>query len=229
MASIDQPAARRLRARTPSCPRSAAGWPAYVSLTKPRLVLMVLVTVAVGFLLGARGQCASRRRWRSTLLGTALVAGGAGALNQWLERDRDARMRRTANRALPSGPAAPSGGRGLRRCSWESWARCSCSSGANLLAAAVALVDVPALRLRLHAAETADDAQHGGRRDPRRLASGDRLGGRDRAAGHRGLGALPDRLPLAVPPLPGDRLDLSRRLPARRLPHADRRDDPGAG
>ncbi len=38
-----------------------------------------------------------------TLLGTALVAGGAGALNQWLERDRDAMMRRTANRALPGG------------------------------------------------------------------------------------------------------------------------------
>jgi protoheme IX farnesyltransferase len=77
----------------------------YLSLTKPRLVLMVLVTVAVGFLLGARGsaQGTTFARLAATLLGTALVAGGAGALNQWLERARDARMRRTASRALPSG------------------------------------------------------------------------------------------------------------------------------
>jgi protoheme IX farnesyltransferase len=40
-------------------------------------------------------------------VGTALVAGGAGALNQWQERVRDARMRRTANRALPSGRLTP--------------------------------------------------------------------------------------------------------------------------
>jgi protoheme IX farnesyltransferase len=75
---------------------------AYVSLTKPRLVLLVLVTVAVGYLLGARGR-AHPANLAVTLLGTALVAGGAGALNQWLERSRDALMRRTAGRALPSG------------------------------------------------------------------------------------------------------------------------------
>jgi protoheme IX farnesyltransferase len=83
---------------------------AYVSLTKPRLVLLVLVTVAVGFLLGVRGNFARNTllSLTATLTGTALVAGGAGALNQWLERDRDARMRRTSNRALPSGRLAPS-------------------------------------------------------------------------------------------------------------------------
>jgi protoheme IX farnesyltransferase len=78
---------------------------AYLSLTKPRLVLLVLVTVAVGFLLGARarGAHAALLPLAATLAGTALVAGGAGALNQWIERDRDSRMRRTANRALPGG------------------------------------------------------------------------------------------------------------------------------
>ena len=83
---------------------------AYVSLTKPRLVLLVLVTVAVGFLLGVRGNLSRNTlvSLTATLAGTALVAGGAGALNQWLERDRDARMRRTSNRALPSGRLAPS-------------------------------------------------------------------------------------------------------------------------
>jgi protoheme IX farnesyltransferase len=79
----------------------------YLSLTKPRLVLLVLVTVAVGFLLGARGS-AQPTVLAATLLGTALVAGGAGALNQWAERSRDARMRRTANRPLPGGKLAPS-------------------------------------------------------------------------------------------------------------------------
>ncbi len=78
----------------------------YLSLTKPRLVLMVLVTVAVGFLLGARGS-AHPTILVATLAGTAMVAGGAGALNQWLERSRDRLMRRTTNRALPSGKLTP--------------------------------------------------------------------------------------------------------------------------
>lgn len=78
----------------------------YFSLTKPRLVLLVLVTVAVGFLLGARGS-AHPTTLAATLLGTAMVAGGAGALNQWLERSRDGLMRRTASRPLPSGKLAP--------------------------------------------------------------------------------------------------------------------------
>jgi protoheme IX farnesyltransferase len=78
----------------------------YLSLTKPRLVVLVLVTVAVGFLLGARGS-AHPTILAATLIGTAMVAGGAGALNQWLERSRDRLMRRTASRALPSGKLAP--------------------------------------------------------------------------------------------------------------------------
>ena len=75
---------------------------AYAALTKPRIALMVLVTVAIGFLLGAPGAV-SPFRLVLTLVGTGLVAGGASAWNMILERDRDARMRRTANRPLPSG------------------------------------------------------------------------------------------------------------------------------
>ncbi len=78
----------------------------YISLTKPRLVLMVLVTVAVGFVLGARGS-AHPTILAATLVGTAMVAGGAGALNQWRARARDRQMRRTASRALPSGKLTP--------------------------------------------------------------------------------------------------------------------------
>ncbi len=73
---------------------------AFVSLTKPRIALMVLVTVAVGFVLGAHGAV-SPVKLLLTLVGTAMVAGGASAWNMILERDRDARMRRTTNRALP--------------------------------------------------------------------------------------------------------------------------------
>src|SRR6185312_13811852 len=101
LASLDQP----VLAVTESAPPLTAivgRASAYLSLTKPRLVLLVLVTVAVGYLLGGRGG-ARPTTLAITLLGTALVAGGAGALNQWLERDRDALMRRTAGRALPAG------------------------------------------------------------------------------------------------------------------------------
>lgn len=75
---------------------------AVASLTKPRIVLLVLITVGVGFVLGARGS-ARPTTLLLTLIGSGLVAGGASALNQWLEQSRDALMRRTANRVLPSG------------------------------------------------------------------------------------------------------------------------------
>ncbi len=110
---------------------------AYVSLTKPRIVLMVLVTVAVGFLLGARGS-AHPATLSLTLLGTGMVAASASTLNQWMERARDARMRRTSNRALPrgrlgAGEAALFGaGLGLAGTAILLW-------GANWLAAAVAV------------------------------------------------------------------------------------------
>src|SRR5262249_31496513 len=79
---------------------------AYLALTKPRIAVLVLVTVATGFLLGGRGA-ADPSTLFLTMIGTALVAGGASAWNQYLERDRDGRMRRTANRPLPSGRLAP--------------------------------------------------------------------------------------------------------------------------
>ncbi len=78
---------------------------AYVELTKPRLVLLVLMTTAVGFWLGARGRF-DVVAFLVALAGTGLVGGAACAWNQIVERDRDARMKRTARRPLPSGRAA---------------------------------------------------------------------------------------------------------------------------
>jgi protoheme IX farnesyltransferase len=71
----------------------------YLQLSKPRIVVMVLVTTAVGFCL-ASGTDRSRLLW--TLLGTALAASACGSLNQLIERRQDALMRRTRSRPLPA-------------------------------------------------------------------------------------------------------------------------------
>jgi protoheme IX farnesyltransferase len=77
----------------------------YAELVKPRISVMVLLTVAVGYTLGSRGVWNFATLWPA-LVGIALVAFGSSALNQVLECDTDARMRRTALRPLPSGRMA---------------------------------------------------------------------------------------------------------------------------
>ncbi len=85
----------------------AKGWLAvYADLVKARLTLLVLLTTLVGFYLGQAAPMDYLLMFH-VLFGTALVAGGAAALNQLLEREYDARMRRTANRPLPSGRLQP--------------------------------------------------------------------------------------------------------------------------
>lgn len=79
---------------------------AFIALTKPRIAFMVLITVATGFLLGAR-KSSHPVTFVWTLIGTGLVAAGASVWNQYLERDRDARMRRTGSRPLPTGRVSP--------------------------------------------------------------------------------------------------------------------------
>src|SRR5437763_15048218 len=78
----------------------------YSELFKARLTLLVLLTTLVGFYIGFRGKVDYWLMWH-TLFGTALVASGASALNQWLEREYDAKMRRTQGRPLPSGRLQP--------------------------------------------------------------------------------------------------------------------------
>jgi protoheme IX farnesyltransferase len=100
------------RAALASIGRRAA---AYVALCKPRITVMVLVTVATGFLLGARTTVyppswlgtSSPSAFLLALVGTGLVASAASAWNQVLERSRDALMRRTARRPLPLGLVSP--------------------------------------------------------------------------------------------------------------------------
>ena len=78
-------------------------------LFKLRLTTLVLLTTLVGFYLGSHGAV-SYVLMISTMLGTALLAAGASALNQLLELDYDAKMRRTQDRPLPSGRMAPEAG-----------------------------------------------------------------------------------------------------------------------
>ncbi len=79
----------------------------YADLVKARLTLLVLLTTLVGFYMGFNRGPMDYLLMFHALFGTALVASGAAALNQFLEREYDARMRRTASRPLPSGRLQP--------------------------------------------------------------------------------------------------------------------------
>jgi protoheme IX farnesyltransferase len=77
-----------------------------IALTKPRVVLMILVTTVVGYYVGLSGA-PDYAKLVHLLVGTLLAAGGTLALNQYWERDVDARMERTRVRPLPEGRLAP--------------------------------------------------------------------------------------------------------------------------
>ena len=78
----------------------------YKELAKPRIAVMALLTVSLGFLLAGSGP-GGLVTLLHTLFGVGLVAAASGALNQLVERKTDARMIRTANRPLPSGRLSP--------------------------------------------------------------------------------------------------------------------------
>jgi heme o synthase len=77
-----------------------------IALTKPRVVLMILVTTVVGYYVGLSGA-PDYAKLVHLLVGTLLAAGGTLALNQYWERDVDARMERRRVRPLPDGRLAP--------------------------------------------------------------------------------------------------------------------------
>ncbi len=78
----------------------------YADLVKARLTFLVLLTASMGFYLGSLGGV-DFALMLHLLMGTGLIAGGAAALNQLLERDLDARMARTQSRPLPAGQVQP--------------------------------------------------------------------------------------------------------------------------
>jgi protoheme IX farnesyltransferase len=78
----------------------------YLDLTKPRITWLILMSTGIGYFFGHLGPL---DLWLllNTLLGTALLASGTATLNQWYERDADARMHRTESRPIPSGLVTP--------------------------------------------------------------------------------------------------------------------------
>ena len=78
----------------------------YFILTKPELTFLSVVTALTGYYLGAAGSIQAIVLLH-TLVGTALVGGGAGTLNQYVEREYDGMMKRTENRPIPSGRIHP--------------------------------------------------------------------------------------------------------------------------
>ena len=75
----------------------------YLELTKPSITWLILMSTGVGFHYGMRGGAFNLLLLLHTALGTALIASGTAALNQWFERDADRQMKRTARRPLPAG------------------------------------------------------------------------------------------------------------------------------
>jgi len=80
----------------------------YIELTKPRITWLILMSTGVGYFFGGQSgwHGLGGFDWLKlihTIIGTGLIASGTAALNQWYEREADAKMRRTQGRPLPSG------------------------------------------------------------------------------------------------------------------------------
>jgi protoheme IX farnesyltransferase len=120
--------------------RPAATLRAWVELTKPRIVLLVLFTGLPAALLAAHGWPSARVLWGGAI-GIALSAASAAALNHYFDRDIDALMIRTRQRPLPSGqispPAAAAFGLGL---AWLAWTVLAVAC--NPLTGVIAMVNI---------------------------------------------------------------------------------------
>lgn len=95
---IAQPVAEKISPRE----RMAA----FAELTKPRITFLIVLTAAAGFALASKGAI-NYGALASAMVGIALLSSGIATLNQYLERDLDGLMRRTASRPLPSGKLMP--------------------------------------------------------------------------------------------------------------------------
>jgi len=92
-------------ARATAAPAMARSY-AYLILTKPDVTFLVVLTTMAGYYLGSTGSLSTIGMF-NVVFGTSLVAAGTAALNHWIERSSDAKMRRTAARPLPIGALRP--------------------------------------------------------------------------------------------------------------------------
>src|ERR1700722_9227338 len=187
-------------------PRSPAGLgvlAGYCTLTKPDINLLIGITVFVGFCLGRPTASSSFPVGLliNSLLGTMLVAGGSGALNQYIERQFDAQMRRTARRPLASGKVEPH----------------------HALWFGILLSSVGALYHRhadllpgaLYSAQTKDSTLHSCGRSSRSDTTAYWLGCSFGRIECGCVGTLRDALLVAIPGFYGHRMDVSRGLRPR--------------
>lgn len=117
----------------------AVAWSAYYELTKPRLSLLSVVTALVGYLAALPDRNVSVLVF--FLGGTAICAAGAATLNQYLERDTDALMKRTRTRPLPAGQVSPANALWLG-IALSILGVASLTFGANLLAGALGFATI---------------------------------------------------------------------------------------
>ncbi len=197
--------------------RSVIG--AYVALTKPRIIELLLVTTVPAMVVAAGGWPGT---WLvvATLIGGTLSAGGANTLNNFVDRDIDELMKRTSRRPLPRHRVPPLNALrfgialGLFGFFWL-WAF------TNVLAAAISTLALVVLRLRLHPApEAHHPPEHRDRRSGRGGSRAGGLGSRDRLTQSGRLDPVRHRLLLDAAPLLGAGPPLQGRLRGRRHTHA---------
>ena len=182
--------------------------------------LLILMTTSAGYYLASRGPFRVAGLV-NTLVGTLLVASGTATLNQWMERVWDGQMRRTASRPLPSG-------RLTSREALVFGLLLSIAGGLYLLVAVNALSALLAISTLLSYLLVYTPLK---RKTPLCTLLGafpgampTLIGWAGRFGSHQPASLVSVRHPLslAVPPFPGHRADVSRRLQPRRLSHAPR-------
>ena len=183
---------------------------AYAELAKPRILVMVLLTVAISAFAAAAGK-PDLVLVVNAVIGTALVAGSGSALNQWIERLSDARMPRTADRPIPS-----------NRLSAIEVLIAGMLSGvgglfylALFVGPSVAIWGAITWLIYVWAytpLKTTDSLEYSGRRDRGRFANHDRLVGSRKQLRSGRLDIVCGCLLLAVSAFYGHRMDLPRRL-----------------
>ena len=179
---------------------------------------MVVFTALVGFVTASAAS-----PWSGLLIGRARRDGPRGRRRERPQHGDGARHRRAhAPNALAADPGRTHPARRgplVRRAADAQRARAA-REPVRRARGARGLLDLGQLPLPLHAAQAADAPLDARRRRAGRAAAGDRLGRRQRPPRARRLHPVRDRVPVADPPLPRDRLALPRRLRARRLPDA---------
>jgi protoheme IX farnesyltransferase len=95
----------------------------YLALTKPRIVALLLFTTLTAMVIAAERKPIGLVTLAATMIGGALAAAGSGAINQYIDRDLDLKMKRTCNRPIPSGRIAPINGLlfGLALVAWSAF------------------------------------------------------------------------------------------------------------